>query len=378
MRGYRFPSTETEHQTVISRFGGADFRSHPTKVSLTRSPDLQNLVCDRNDFLVKRTGWQVQQRYDAPVYGIFSAPDGAGAFIHTGADLYFRAENGGQTVLCRDMNGAFSQAFTMNGVLYLLDGAHFRAVRRGEGGAWEAVRVQSIAYVPTTTVSAPPAGGGASLEAVNLLTGKRINTFVGDGKSTEFHLDARELDRVPLTAAVDGTEVAIASVDYDAGTVALASAPADGQGRDNVSIAFSKTVPGAADTINRCRIAGLYGGKNDTRVFLAGNPDEPHCDWQSGLYDPTYFPDTGFARMGTEASAIAGYLKQYESQIIVKTGGAQEATSFARTFVMTEDGTSYFTLRQGAHGEGAVAPRTFAMLNDVWAVFRHLPGPQGC
>ena len=105
------------------------------------APDLQNLVCDRNNFLVKRTGWQVQQRYDAPVYGIFSAPDGSGAFIHTGADLYFRAENGQQTVLCRDMNGAFSQAFTMNGVLYLLDGARFRAVRRGEGGAWEAVRV---------------------------------------------------------------------------------------------------------------------------------------------------------------------------------------------------------------------------------------------
>ena len=59
------------------------------------------------------------------------------------------------------------------------------------------------------------------------------------------------------------------------------------------------------------------------------------------------------------AAATAGVTK------IFKTGGAQEATSFARTFVMTEDGTSYFTLRQGAHGEGAVAPRTFAMLNDV-------------
>ncbi|MFQ9126174.1 MAG: hypothetical protein ACLR4Z_04360 [Butyricicoccaceae bacterium] len=129
---------------------------------------------------------------------------------------------------------------------------------------------------------------------------------------------------MPLTAAVDGTEVAIASVDYDAGTVALASAPAERTGDATTSaLPSSKTVPGAADTINRCRIAGLYGGKNDTRVFLAGNPDEPHCDWQSGLYDPTYFPDTGFARMGTEASAIAGYLKQYESQIIVKTGGAQ-------------------------------------------------------
>lgn len=364
MRSYHFPSVKTEHQTVISRFGGADFRSHPTKVTLTRSPDLQNLVCDRNDFLVKRTGWKTVERYDAPVYGVFPAPDGEGAFVHAGVNLYFRPVSGAQSLLCSSMNGAFSQAFTMNGVLYLLDGACFRAVRRN-GGAWTAERVQDSAYVPTTTVSASPAGGGTSLEAVNLLTGRRINTFIGDGKSTEFRLDAAGLDRIPLTAAVNGAEVAIASVDYDKGRVALASAPPDGQGHDNVSIAFSKTVPGAAAKINRCRIAGLYGGKNDTRVFLAGNPDEPHCDWQSGLYDPSYFPDTGYARMGTEASAIAGYLKQYESQIIVKTGGAQEATSFARTFVMTDDGASYFSLRQGAHGEGAVAPRSFAMLGDL-------------
>lgn len=364
MRSYHFPSVKTEHQTVISRFGGADYRSHPTKVTLTRSPDLQNLVCDRNDFLVKRTGWKTVERYDAPVYGVFPAPDGEGAFVHAGVNLYFRPASGTQSLLCSSMNGAFSQAFTMNGVLYLLDGACFRAVRRN-GGAWTAERVQDSAYVPTTTVSASPAGGGTSLEAVNLLTGRRINTFIGDGKSTEFRLDAAGLDRIPLTAAVNGAEVAIASVDYDKGRVALASAPPDGQGHDNVSIAFSKTVPGAAAKINRCRIAGLYGGKNDTRVFLAGNPDEPHCDWQSGLYDPSYFPDTGYARMGTEASAIAGYLKQYESQIIVKTGGAQEATSFARTFVMTDDGASYFSLRQGAHGEGAVAPRSFAMLGDL-------------
>ena len=295
---------------------------------------------------------------------MFPAPDGEGAFVHAGVNLYFRPVSGAQSLLCSSMNGAFSQAFTMNGVLYLLDGACFRAVRRN-GGAWTAERVQDSAYVPTTTVSASPAGGGTSLEAVNLLTGRRINTFIGDGKSTEFCLDAAGLDRIPLTAAVNGAEVAIASVDYDKGRVALASAPPDGQGHDNVSIAFSKTVPGAAAKINRCRIAGLYGGKNDTRVFLAGNPDEPHCDWQSGLYDPSYFPDTGYARMGTEASAIAGYLKQYESQIIVKTGGAQEATSFARTFVMTDDGASYFSLRQGAHGEGAVAPRSFAMLGDL-------------
>ncbi|MFQ9126173.1 MAG: hypothetical protein ACLR4Z_04355 [Butyricicoccaceae bacterium] len=64
-------------------------------------------------------------------------------------------------MLCRDMNGAFSQAFTMNGVLYLLDGARFRAVRRNKGGAMGSCPRAGIAYVPTTTVSAPPAGGSA-------------------------------------------------------------------------------------------------------------------------------------------------------------------------------------------------------------------------
>ena len=46
------------------------------------------------------------------------------------------------------------------------------------------------AYVPTTTISAAPTGGGTSYEAVNLLTPKRINTFIGDGTATQFKVDA--------------------------------------------------------------------------------------------------------------------------------------------------------------------------------------------
>ena len=55
MRSYEFPYLEAEQQTVVSRFGGIDCRTHPTKVSLSRSPDMQNMICDQNDFLVKRT-----------------------------------------------------------------------------------------------------------------------------------------------------------------------------------------------------------------------------------------------------------------------------------------------------------------------------------
>ena len=367
MRAYRFPQTETERMTVISRFGGVDFRTHPTKVLLSRSPDMQNMICDQNDFLVKRTGWKTQQTYaNAPIYGLFPLPDGSGFAVHAGNKLYARPTEGTQTELCADMNQAFSQSFIMGGVLYLLDGAAYRAVRRNaDDDGWEAVKVEDIAYVPTTTISAAPTGGGTSYEAVNLLTPKRINTFIGNGSATQFQVDAKDLDSAAVTAEVDGTAVTVSSVNRTTGLVTLASAPPNGNGLANVSIAFSKTVEGYADKINQCRIAGLYGGKNDTRVFVAGNPEEPDCDWQSGLYDPTYFPDLGYTRMGTDASAIVGYLKQYDSQLVIKSGGAQEATSYLRSYLMADDGSALYPLRQGAQGEGAAAPRSFATLGNL-------------
>lgn len=117
MQSYEFPYPEAEQQTVVSRFGGIDCRTHPTKVSLSRSPDMQNMICDQNDFLVKRTGWRTQTQFNAPIYGLFAMPDGVGCAVHAGAKLYFRAPDGTQTELCADMNEAFSQSFTMKGVL---------------------------------------------------------------------------------------------------------------------------------------------------------------------------------------------------------------------------------------------------------------------
>ena len=107
MRSYEFPYPEAEQQTVVSRFGGIDCRTHPTKVSLSRSPDMQNMICDQNDFLVKRTGWRTQAQFNAPIYGLFAMPDGVGCAVHAGAKLYFRAPDGTQTELCADMNEVF-------------------------------------------------------------------------------------------------------------------------------------------------------------------------------------------------------------------------------------------------------------------------------
>lgn len=365
MRAYRFPKTETVQETAVAHFGGADFETHPTKVELSRSPDMKNMLAEETHFLVKRPGYERLCKLEAPIYGLFALPGDAGAMLcHSGTAFYHMASDGKIQKLQEGAAAMPSSAFIMKGQLFLLDGTTYWVAKKDDA-AWTVASVAENAFVPTTTISAPPAGGGTSFEAVNLLTPQRINTFIGNGSATQFYLDAKQIDDSAVAVTVDGEEVAVSSVDRETGVVTLTAAPPSGNGLANVTVTFSKTIKENASKINHCRIAGLYGGKNDTRVFLAGNPAEPACDWQSGLYDPTYFPDTGYTRIGTDASPIMGYVKQYESQVVIKRGGAQEATQYLRSYLMADDGSALYPLKQGAQGSGAVAMRCFANLNDL-------------
>ena len=364
MRAYQFGSAAAEREVVIERFGGVDFSTHPTKADLAHSPDACNMIAEETDFLVKRPGYKKIAQAAGAVYGLFALPGDTGAAVHAGEALYYMSAAGELTEICKGMHAAYSYGFRMNGALYLLDGKTYRKVWKEEG-KWTAQAVSETAFVPTTTIAALPTGGGTSLEAVNLLTPKRINTFAGNGSATQFYLDAQEIDEGEVTVTVGGEKAAVSSVNRKTGVVTLASAPVNANGAANVVITFSKTVKGNADKINKCRFAGLYGGKNDTRVFLSGNPEEPNCDWQSGLFDPTYFPDTGYTRVGSDASAIVGYVRQYESQLVIKEGGGQEATQYLRTFLMDETGKAAYPLKQGAQGAGGLAFRSFAALGDT-------------
>lgn len=364
MQGYQFPVWEGEREIQVERFGGVDFSVHAAKGDLAHSPDACNMLAEEADFLCKRTGYKRMAQFEGTIYGLYALTDGVGMMVHVGEKLWYWDGNEQKDCLCEEMGTEFSQGFWMNGALYVLDGKAYRQVYR-EDKNWKCQAVTDAAFVPTTTIAAPPTGGGTALEAVNLLTSKRINTFVGNGSATQFYLDTQDLDDVAVTAMVDGEAVPVSSVNRKTGVVTLASAPANANGLANVSITFSKTVAGYAEKINQCRICGLYGGKNDTRVFVTGNPDEPNCDWQSGLYDPTYFPDTGYTRIGSDAAAIVGYVRQYESQLVIKEGGRQEATQYLRTFLLDDNGKAAYPLQQGAQGAGAAARRSFASLGDV-------------
>ena len=119
------------------------------------------------------------------------------------------------------------------------------------------------------------------------------------------------------------------------------------------------------EQINDCSIFGIYGGNNDTRVFLAGNPKFKNRDYASGLYDATYFSNGMYTDVGSEMSAIVGYQKLYSNQIVVKDDVASDASQYLRSLSLSEDGTATYTLLQGSCTFGANCISSFKYVGGV-------------
>ena len=358
------------YRKSYSKFRGVDFSTDPTLVNDSRSPLCQNLISDLAGFPEKRLGWRTLFTVDSPINGLFYAvfESGIGKYIVHGGEKLYTFTDAGFVQVYDGMNNARSTAFSHGGKLYILDGASY-LVAVETGDTIGIVSVTEHAFVPTTVIGAPAAGGGTPFEPVNMLTGKRINSMIGDGTSTVFHLDSENIDSVE-SVKIDGVlkaETTDYTVNLSDGTVTFTQAPAEsaaGGGVDNVVIAFTKNVPGYISRIEKCTIAASYGYNNDNRFFLSGNPEYQNWDWQSGLDDPTYFPDTGYTKIGADTSAVMGYIKQYDAMTIVKRSNEQDAELFLRTATITEDNKVIFPVKQGAKGIGAVSMTAFSTLRD--------------
>lgn len=366
MARYQIPVPKQPDPVVLQSFRGVDFSADSTQVDPSRSPNCCNMIADQAFFPIKRTGYKRMAKGTGKVWGLHRFVKDGTAYLlaHIGTSLYKMADSGTLTKLCDGMAAGRSRSFVLGDKLYLLDGVTYRQ--------FDGTTVQAVAnnsYIPTIRIGAPPAGGGTDLEAVNLLSPKRRESFQSDGTATVYQLSTDHLDSAAVTATVAGaakTEGTDFTVDRTAGKVTFKTAPPKAvQNVDNVIITYAKTISGYRQKIDKCRFFGIYGGKNDTRVFLSGNPDERNTDWQSGLYDATYFPDTGYTKVGSDSSAIMGYARQFETQIVLKEDNDQDATQFLRTFELDDQNNPMFPLQQGAAGAGAVNSDTFQVLEDT-------------
>lgn len=351
-------------RTRYAAFRGADFSTDPSLVESCRSPLCTNIVADGGGMPQKRLGYRTVQSLGDTVYGLFGAEFGGTVkrLAHAGTKLYVWADDGTPAVLLSGLPRRKSRAVFLAGKLWIVTGGGFYSY-----DGTEAKRVSaSGAYVPTTTITRSPSGGGVSYEAVNLLTPYRKNAFQTDGKSVKFALDGEIDVSGAVRAWVWGEEITDFTLDRAAGTITFPSAPAapDAGASDGLVVQFPHTVEGYADRIDKCTIITTYGVGSNDRVVLSGNPDCPNFDWTSGLYDPTYMPDLGYAAVGSEATPICGYCRIGSSLGIVKADDGSDSTVFLRSAALSEDGEAVFTLQQTIAGVGAVAPGSFASLFD--------------
>lgn len=275
-------------------FRGVDFRGD--EVNLIRSPDSVNLWKDytKTDSIRTRPGMALHTAFAEPVYGVFSYKDNL--LVHSGDKLY-KVEAGEKTELFSGLAASVSDAFIYEGLWYFKDGKHYLQY---DGTSVSEV----VGYVPTTSIGRKPAGGGSIHEDVNLLTGKRINTFLADGESKEFFLDAQNIDDTYTPVVKVNGEEAAHAVDYAAGKIIFDTAPekplTDGQ--DNVSVEFQKTVVGAKEKILNCTILQVF----DNRVFFSGNKDYPNTVWHCSLNDPAYCSDLDYYNEGLDTARVKG------------------------------------------------------------------------
>lgn len=281
---------------VYSNFRGVDFRGE--EINLIRSPDSLNVWKDykETESIRTRPGLEQKVSFPASVYGIFFYKDWM--LVHSGKNLYKVTSGGAKTIIFEDLNQNESDAFIYEDIWYFKDGKHYL---KYDGEAIEEV----VGYIPTTSIARKSGGGGSIYEDVNMLSDYRINTFLADGGTFDFYLDAKNIDTdfAPIVK-VNDEEAEGYTVDYAKGLISFSVAPdaplTDGQ--DNVYIEFKKAVPGYRDNILKCTLLQVF----DNRVFFSGNPDYPNVVWHCSLNDPSYVSDLDYYREGMDSAQIKG------------------------------------------------------------------------
>lgn len=410
---FNIPASPTKQVYESDTFLGADFTSEASNVDDTKSPNVVNMIRSVPGKIRKRMGYQEIIDYGAPIYGVHHLTITDVWLVHAGTKLYslkaakgrrwvdeqnnhvvnddgkyiiFLTGNVEDTVVYEGMAEHRSVSFQLNQKLVILDGTKIRIF---DGNTVQPI--EDIAYIPTLTIGKNYKGGGTDKEPLNLLQPAFIEQFYVEAHPSDpdddpstiktFQLTFGDLDDTTVKAWlldqdgewVEKFENTDFSVDRTEGTVTFVNAPGASpiEGNDNVKIQAYRTVEGYADRINHCTIGAMFGvnGAGD-RLFVSGNPDQGvndegelytfiNCDWWSKDYDPTYFADTSYSKLGSDSSAIMGY-----SIINNYLAAHKDKNETSQSILIREgdlvDDQPVFRLINTLQGAGAISKYCFA------------------
>lgn len=288
---------------TYTNFRGIDLLNNKNSVDLRRSPDCLNIWksygTEQSNVIETRKGFKLLGNFGTEKINGLYIYSSSKAIVHIGTSLKLWTNFPDDPILNTlksDMVDTKSVMFPYNDKVYILDGLHYLSY---DGTNLE--NVSASAYIPTTTISRKPNGGGETYEDVNLLTGSRKNTFLGDGTSIDYYLDATGINSV-TEVKVNGAVTTAYTVNASQGKITFTTAPSSPTliGQDNVEITFVKNVTGYSDRIEKCTIATIF----DNRIFFSGNPEFPNAVFHCSLNNPAYCSDLDYYECGSNDNAI--------------------------------------------------------------------------
>lgn len=323
---------------TYSNFRGVDFSSDPSIVNLSRSPDALNVYKNYSDTqgscIETRPGIKLLGSFGGNINGLYIYKNKA--LVHANTNLYlwtnFPDNPVEKTLLKSNMKNARSSFCIFNDELFIVDGENY-LVFNGE-----LKNVADNSYIPTTTISRYPNGGGEKYQDVNVLQSKRKNAFVADGTSKDYFLDATNIDSIE-EVIVNDTEITNYTVDKTLGKVSFTTAPTapDIAGIDNVYITYSKTITNYVNRISKCTIIAMY----DNRLFFTGNTEYPNAIFHCALNNPYYVSDLAYYEDGTSESAVKSLVVGNNTLWVFKEASQQNDTIFYHTEALDTESKVY-------------------------------------
>lgn len=322
---------------TYNNFRGVDFTGK--EVAMQRSPDSLNMWKNYRKLgkcIETRPSMELFKQMNNTVYGLFfyTISTIEHMIIHCGTSLYDYNMNTQEikTIKSVGMNPKKSESFIFNNIFYIKDGINYLEY---DGEICKEVE----GYIPTTSISRNPSGGGTMLDDYNMLTGYRKNSFCADGESKEYHLDSTEIESGKTKAWINNVETTQFTVDTTNGIITFSTAPekplTDGQ--DNVVIQFCKTISGDREKILKCNLLCVF----DNRVFFSGNQDYPNTLFHTSLNNPRYVSDTDYYNEGLDMSPVKSMIAGNNALWVFKEPSQANTAVYYHNPATYETGKAY-------------------------------------
>lgn len=364
-----------ESGSLITRnytnFRGVDFSNRKDEVSLYRSPDALNMWKNyknsKGRCVESRPDIELVKEFADTIFGLFFYTYGGQkhTIVHSGNKLYDNDK-----VIYSTMAKHKSNGFVFDSKFYIKDGNKYLV--------YDGTTIKEVeGFIPTTTISRSPSGGGTVYQDVNLLTGIRKNSFVADGAERKYVCDTETFDSdYKVRVWVNDKELTEGFTAYTStATVIFDTAPAepDTVGQDNVVIQFKKAVEGYRDRIDKCTLVEVF----DNRVFFAGNPDYPNMLWHCSLEDPTYCSDLDYYTEGMDDSKIKAIVSGNNALWVMKEPSQTNTNIFYHTPTIDDELGKVYPSTHSSISTGCVSTATNFNDDIVFFSERGLEGISG-